>query len=192
MTDIKTQRKQFTKVSLPLIEVRRYLEPGPLVLVTSAWDGRTNIMTMNWHSMMEFTPALLGCVISSANHSFDMVRRSKECVINLPTTALIDEVVKIGNTTGDELDKFDKFGLTAVKAKKVKAPLIRECYANFECSLYDDSLVRKYNFFIWKVVAAHVAKSPKHPQTLHYMGEGEFMVSGKVISRKKYFRPGML
>jgi flavin reductase (DIM6/NTAB) family NADH-FMN oxidoreductase RutF len=53
-----------------LIEVRRYLEPGPLVLVSSFWEGKRNIMTMNWHTVMEFTPALLGCVISSANHSF--------------------------------------------------------------------------------------------------------------------------
>jgi len=180
------------KKNLPLIEVRRYLEPGPLVLVSSAWKGTRNIMTMNWHTMMEFTPALFGCVISSANHSFELVRRSGECVINLPTTALTEAVVGIGNTTGAEIDKFKEFGLTPEKASKVSAPLIRECYANFECRLYDRSLVGKYNFFIWEVVKAHVAVSPKHPQTLHYMGEGAFMVSGKIISRRKQFRPGMM
>lgn len=186
-------REQFVKKkNLPLIEVRRYLEPGPLVLVSSAWDGKRNIMTMNWHTCMEFTPALFGCVISSANHSFEMVRQSRECVINLPTSSMIEEVVGIGNSSGLEINKFDEFGLTAAKGSKVKAPLIRDCYANFECKLYDDSLVEKYNFFIWEVVKAQVAVSPKHPQTLHYMGEGEFMVSGKIISRKSKFRPGML
>ncbi len=186
------KRTHFRKKNLTLIEVRRYLEPGPLVLVSSAWKGRRNIMAMNWHTMMEFTPALFGCVISSANHSFEMVRESRECVINLPTTALTDEVVGIGNTSGDEIDKFEEFGLTAWKAKKVNAPLIKECYANFECRLYDDTFVEKYNFFIWKVVNAQVAVSPKHPRTLHYMGDGAFMVSSKVISRKSKFRPEML
>ena len=58
--------------------------------------------------------------------------------------------------------------------------------------LHDDGLVERYNFFIWEVVKAHVAASPKHPQTLHYSGDGVFMVSGKIISRWSQFRPEML
>ncbi len=185
-------KRHFQKHNLPVEKVRRYLEPGPIVLVSSGWKGRRNIMTMGWHTVMEFSPSLIGCVISAANHSFEMVHRSGECVINLPTTALTDQVIGIGNSTGAEIDKFDHFGLTADKAKKVKAPLIRECYANFECRLADDSLVDKYNFFIWEVVRAHVAVSPKHPQTLHYTGDGVFMVSGKIINRRRQFLPEML
>lgn len=173
------------KERFPVEKVRRYLEPGPIVLVSSAWKGEHNIMTMGWHTVMEFSPSLVGCIISSANHSFEMVRKSRECVINLPTTALTDEVVGIGTSTGAEIDKFEKFGLTADKAEKVKAPVIRECHASFECRLADASLVNKYNFFIWEVVSARVAASPKHPETLHYKGEGVFMVAGKIIHRRK-------
>lgn len=173
------------KRDFPVEKVRRYLEPGPIVLVSSAWKGKRNIMTMGWHTVMEFSPSLVGCIISSANHSFEMVRRSRECVINLPTTALTDEVVGIGTTTGAEIDKFEHFGLTADEADIVNAPLIRECHANFECKLFDARLVDKYNFFIWEVVSAHVATSPKHPETLHYKGEGAFMVAGKIIHRRK-------
>ena len=184
--------KHFKKKNLPPDKIRRYLEPGPIVLVSSAWKDQRNIMTMGWHTVMEFTPALIGCIISAGNHSFEMVRQSGECVINLPTTALTDAVVGIGNTSGSSIDKFNHFGLTAGKAAKVHAPIIRECYANFECRLADARLVNKYNFFIWEVVKAHVAGSPKHPQTLHYTGDGVFMVSGKVISRRKNFLPGVL
>lgn len=184
--------KQVEKRDFPVSQVRRYLEPGPIVLVSSKWKGKTNIMTMGWHTMMEFTPSLVGCVIASSNHSFDMIRKSGECVINLPPTALTDVVVKIGNTTGAEIDKFQEFGLTPDKAHKVNAPLIRECHAGFECRLYDDALIDKYNFFIFEIVKANVAVSPKHPETLHYTGDGVFMVSGKIISRKSLFRPGML
>lgn len=181
-----------SKRNFPVENIRRYLEPGPIVLVSSAWKGRRNIMTMGWHTVMEFSPSLLGCIISSANHSFDMVRRSRECVINLPTTALTDAVVGIGNSSGADIDKFAHFGLTAAKASKVDAPLVRECHANFECRLADDKLVKKYNFFIWEVVHAQVAVSPKHPQTLHYTGDGVFMVAGKTISRRSQFLPEML
>jgi flavin reductase (DIM6/NTAB) family NADH-FMN oxidoreductase RutF len=176
----------------PVSQVRRYLEPGPIVLVSSIWKGRTNIMTMGWLTVMEFTPSLVGCVIAGSNYSFQMILNSGECVINLPTTALTDIVVKIGNTSGAEIDKFEKFALTPDKAHKVKAPLIRECHANFECRLYDDALVDKYNFFIFEVVKANVAVSPRHPETLHYTGDGVFMVSGKIINRKSLFRPEML
>jgi flavin reductase (DIM6/NTAB) family NADH-FMN oxidoreductase RutF len=185
-------RRQFRKHNLPVENVRRYLEPGPIVLVSSAWNGHRNIMTMGWHTVMEFSPSLVGCVISSGNHSFEMVRKSGECVINVPTTALTGQVIGIGNSSGAEIDKFDHFGLTADKAEKVKAPLIRECYANFECRLADDSLVDKYNFFIWEVVKARAAVSPKYPQTLHYTGDGVFMVSGRIISRRRQFLPQML
>jgi flavin reductase (DIM6/NTAB) family NADH-FMN oxidoreductase RutF len=165
-----------SKNDLPVDQVRRYLEPGPIVLVSSRWRGKANIMTMGWHTVMEFTPSLVGCVIAGGNHSFEMIRRSGECVINLPTTALTDTVIRIGNVSGAAVDKFCEFGLSA---DTVGAPLIRECHANFECRLHDDALVDKYNFFIFEVVKAHVARAPKHPETLHYTGDGVFVVSGR-------------
>lgn len=176
------------KRDFPLSEIRQHLETGPIVLVSSAHEGQRDIMTMGWHMMMEFTPALFGCIISGANHSFKLIRQSRVCVINVPTEDLIDQVVGIGNSSGAEIDKFAAFGLTAVKAAKVKAPLIDECYASFECRLHDDSLIDSYGMFIWKVVKAHVAASPKAPRTLHYRGGGVFMVAGANISRRKKFR----
>ncbi|MGE3230133.1 MAG: flavin reductase family protein [Hyphomicrobium sp.] len=181
-----------TKRDFPVSNARRYLEPGPIVLVSSAWQGRTNIMTMGWHTVLEFSPSLIGCMIWEGNHSHEMIRESGQCVINLPTTALTDTVVRIGNTKGYEVDKFAHFGLTAEKAAKVGAPLIGECHANFECRIHDDALVARYNFFIFEVVKAHVAPSPKHPETLHYTGDGVFMVAGKIISRRAKFKPEML
>ena len=91
-------------------------------------------------------------MIAGGNHSFHMIRNSRECVINLPTTALTDHVVGIGNTSGRQIDKFAAFGLTAAEAHQVGAPLIRECHASFECRVYDDVLVDKYNFFIFEVL----------------------------------------
>ena len=88
------------KRDFPVSQVRRYLEPGPIVLVSSRWAGQSNIMTLGWHTVLEFTPSLVGCMISGGNHSFHMIRNSRECVINLPTTALTDQVVGIGNTSG--------------------------------------------------------------------------------------------
>jgi flavin reductase (DIM6/NTAB) family NADH-FMN oxidoreductase RutF len=180
------------KQEFPVGEVRRYLEPGPIVLVSSHWRGRSNIMTLGWHCVLEFSPSLVGCMISASNHSHDMVRKSRECVINLPTTALTDTVVGIGNCSGVDTDKFEKFNLTPLEATEVSAPLIAECHASFECRLHDGVLIGRYNFFIFEVMRAHVAARPKHPETLHYTGEGVFVVSGKAVSRRAQFSPGML
>jgi flavin reductase (DIM6/NTAB) family NADH-FMN oxidoreductase RutF len=184
--------RQPMRSDFPVSQVRRYLEPGPIVLVSSRWRGQANIMTLGWHTVMEFTPSLVGCMISGGNHSFRMIRDSGACVINLPTTRLTDAVVGIGNSSGAEIDKFQAFDLTAEDGEVVAAPLIRECHASFECRLHDDALVDRYSFFIFEVVKAHVAASPKHPETLHYTGDGVFMIAGKIISRRAQFRPEIL
>lgn len=184
--------RKISKSDFPVSKVRRYLEPGPVVLVTSAFEGRHDIMTMGWHTVMEFSPSLIGCVISSGNHSHQLIRKSRECVINLPTTNLADEVIGIGNTDGNTIDKFETFKLTAERATKVEAPLIAECHASFECRLSDDALLDRYDFFIFEVIKAHVAPSPKYPETLHYTGDGIFTLSGRTIDRHKDFRPEML
>src|SRR5262245_56906439 len=124
---------RYVKRDFPPADVRRFLEPGPIVLVSSAWKGENNIMTMGWHMIMGFEPSLIGCYIWTANHSFNMVRKSKECVINIPTADIATQVVGIGNCSGRDEDKFEKFKLTPLPGQKVKAPLIKECYANFEC-----------------------------------------------------------
>ena len=175
------------KCDFPVEDIRQLLEPGPVVLVSSAWQGRTNIMTMGWHTVIEFTPSLVGCVIAESNVSFDMVRRSRECVLNVPTLDLADTVVGIGNCDGDTIDKFARFKLTPQKAAKVAAPLIAECHASLECRIHNARLVKKYNFFILEVVKAHVAPAPKYPRTIHYRGQGQFVTAGPVINKSRNF-----
>lgn len=176
--------KSYRKQDFPVSDIRCFLEPGPIVLVSSAWEGRTNIMTMGWHMVMEFTPSLIGCYITDGNHSFEMIRRSRECVINIPELHLGEQVAGIGSTTGAEIDKFEEFGLTAQAGEVVGAPLIAECHANFECKVADTSLTGKYSMFVLEVVKARVAASPRYPKTIHYRGDGLFMVAGRNISLK--------
>jgi flavin reductase (DIM6/NTAB) family NADH-FMN oxidoreductase RutF len=168
----------YDKKDFPVDQIRRFLEPSPIVLVSSAWSGKTNIMTMGWHMVMGFSPSLIGCYIWEQNHSFEMVRRSRECVINIPTEDLAPKVVDIGNSSGRDVDKFEKFELSAVPGARVGAPIIGECYANFECKLVDSNLIGKYGLFVLEVVKAHAAMSPRYPRTIHYRGDGVFMISG--------------
>ncbi|WP_340121804.1 flavin reductase family protein [Methylobacter svalbardensis] len=169
------------KELFPLPKVYGLLEPGPVVLVTTAREGRANIMTLSWHTMLEFEPPLVGCVISNGNFTFESLKITKECVINIPTVELSKKVVDCGNTSGRTVDKFREFVLTPVGASCVTAPLIDECYANLECKVVDENLVIKYNFFILEVVKAWIDPQMKHPQTIHHLGDGAFMVAGETI-----------
>ena len=169
------------KKPFPLSRVYGLLEPGPVVLLSTARKGQANIMTLSWLTMMEFEPPLIGCVISGRNYSFDILKATRECVINIPTVELAEKVLAVGNCSGRKVDKFAAAGLTPVAAACVQAPLIDECYANLECRVADTRLVNKYNFFVLEVLKAWIDPKNKDPRTLHHRGNGAFMVAGETI-----------
>ena len=109
---------------LPLSEVYALLEPGPVVLLSTAKRNRPNVMTMSWHMMVEFEPPMVACICSGANYSFEALSTTSECVIALPARKLAAKVVKVGNCSGSDTDKFKTIGLTPLPASQVKAPLI--------------------------------------------------------------------
>ena len=169
------------KRPLALSNVYRLLEPGPVVLLTTAHRGASNVMTMSWHTMMEFEPPLVGCVVSENDFSFAALNSTRQCALNIPTAELATQVVGCGNSSGRQVDKFARFGLTPVPATAVVAPLIGECYAGLECRVVDARLKKRYNFFVLEVVQAWIDPACKAPRTLHHCGHGLFMVAGETI-----------
>ena len=169
------------KRTLPLSKVYGLIEPGPVVLLTTARRGRPNIMTLSWHTMMEFEPPLVGCVVSNRNYTFGILKATRECVVNIPTVELAGKVVACGNTSGKDCDKFAAFRLTPAPARRVTPPLIAECYANLECKVADTRMVGRYCFFVLEVVQAWIDPAVKHPRTIHHLGWGSFMVAGRTM-----------
>lgn len=167
--------------TLPLSKVYQLLEPGPVVFLTTSQRGQPNVMTMSWHTMMEFTPPLVGCVVSNGDFSFSALRATKECVIAIPPASLAKIVVKVGNCTGQDTDKFAAFGLTTRVAKSVAAPLIEECFANLECRVVNTRLVSQYNFFVLEVTKAWVNRDWAAQKTIHHRGYGTFSVDGRSL-----------
>jgi flavin reductase (DIM6/NTAB) family NADH-FMN oxidoreductase RutF len=172
------------KKSFPLSKVYGLLEPGPVILLTTARKKRSNIMAMSWHTMLEFEPPQVGCVISNGNYSFNLLKATKECVINIPTVEIAEKVVGCGNTSGRDTDKFKMFSFTPKPASKINAPLIDECFANLECKLINTRMVTKYCFFVLEVIKAWIDPSIKKPKTIHHLGSGNFMIAGERIKLK--------
>ncbi len=86
-------------------------------------------------------------------------------------------------TTGKEIDKFDRFGLTPLPASIVSAPPIKECYANIECRVVD--YIKQHNIFVLDDVKAWINKSHKGKRMLHARGDGTFIADGEIFKRRK-------
>jgi len=158
------------------------MEPGPVVLVVTRDGRKNNIMTISWTMVMDFTP-ILAITTGPWNYSFAALQKTKECVISIPAVDLLDKVVGAGTCSGADTDKFEKFGLTPVKGKHVRPPLIRECVANIECRVID--IVKKHNIVVLEGVAAHLNGSRKEKRTIHAIGDGTFVVDGRKLDRRK-------
>jgi flavin reductase (DIM6/NTAB) family NADH-FMN oxidoreductase RutF len=173
---------------LPLSKVYQLLEPGPVVLLTTAGRRGANVMAMSWHMMIEFEPPQLACVVSGYNFSFAALRGTGECVIAVPARKLAEKVVKVGNCSGRDVDKFAAFGLTKLPAARVAAPRVGECFANLECKVTDRGFVNKYNLFILEVLKAWIDPAQRKPKTVHHHGYGTFVVDGATIKLKSRMR----
>lgn len=158
------------------------VEPGPVVLVTTRNAGKSNIMAISWTMVLDFTP-LFALTTGEWNYSFAALKKTKECVIAIPTVDMLDRVVGIGTCSGADTDKFAKFGITAVKGKIVDAPLIMDCLANIECKVVD--FVARYNIVVLEGIAAHIDSRRKERRTLHAVGDGTFIADGRKFNRRK-------
>lgn len=158
------------------------IEAGPVVLITTNDGKRNNIMTISWTMVVDFTPTF-AITTGAWNYSFAALRKTKECVIAIPTVDMLDKVVGIGISTGADTDKFARFNLTPMAGKKVKAPLIRECLANIECKVVD--IVKKHNIVVLEGLAAHLDPLRKEKRAIHAVGDGTFIVDGRKLDRRK-------
>lgn len=167
---------------LPLSKAFTLMESGPVVLVTTHDGKKPNIMTISWTMVLDFTPRF-AITTGEWNHSFAALRKRRECVIAIPAVDLLDKVVGIGTCSGTDTDKFSRFGLTPVPARRVRPPRIRECVANIECEVVD--IVAKHDIVVLQALAACVETSRKEQRRLHAVGDGTFIVDGRRIDRRK-------
>ena len=162
-----------------------FIEPGPVVLITTSDGIRNNIMTLSWITVKEFTPEFI-FVTGPWNYSYKALVKKRECVISVPPLEIAEKVVRIGSCSGADADKFKKFGLTALKAGEVKAPLIKECIANIECRV--TAHIKKHNIFVLEALNAWAGKNIKNKKTFHAVGDGTFIADGRRFSHRKIMR----
>jgi flavin reductase (DIM6/NTAB) family NADH-FMN oxidoreductase RutF len=172
--------------SFPLDQAFTLLEPGPVTLVTTHDGEHDNVMTISWTMVLDFD-ARFAITTGPWNYSWNAIRKTRECVIAIPSSEMLDTVVGIGLCSGSDTDKFKKFGLVRRKASKVDAPLLDECLANIECRVVE--IIEAYGIVILEGMAAHVSSHRKGKSILHAIGDGTFTTDGTTLDRRTMMRP---
>ena len=180
-------------IEIPLSKANRLINHGPTVLVTSQSGDKPNVMTAAWQTPVSKNPPLVAVSIAPGRYSHQLIEESREFVINIPTHNLLREVQGCGKVSGRKVDKFEKFGLTSVPAFKVKTPLIKECIAHLECTLYDSIKVGDHTFFIGEILSASVEEDlyddflrveDLRAKTLHHLGSNTYTYPDKRIKAR--------
>ncbi len=165
-------------IELPIEKAFTLIEPGPVLLLTTHDKGKSNIMTITWHMVVDFTPRI-AITTGPWNFSYHALLNTKECTLCVPTIDLAQKTVQIGDCSGETIDKFKQFELTQLPASDVKAPLISECIANLECRVID--YVKPHGIFILQAVRAWIDPDKKDCRTFHAVGDGTFVGDGETI-----------
>lgn len=180
--DVATKTTEAEMESLELCKAFTLIEPGPVVLITTNDGTRNNAMVISWTMVQDFTP-VFALTTGPWNHSYAALEATRECVIAVPTVDLLDTVIGVGTTSGREIDKFEHFALTPVKASHVRAPLIRECLGNIECRVVD--IVDRHNIVILEGLAAYYDSARAEKRLLHAVGDGTFTADGERFDRRE-------
>jgi flavin reductase (DIM6/NTAB) family NADH-FMN oxidoreductase RutF len=146
------------KTEVKIGEAYSYI-PNLISLITSVDEtGKPNIMTAAWTIQLSTEPPLYGILISPKRYTYELITKTKEFVINIPTKNIKEKVMACGNTSGRNVDKFKQTGLTPIPAKKVKAPWIKECIIHLECKLVDQHPCGDHTLLVGEIQTAYIDK----------------------------------
>ena len=159
-----------------------YIEPGPLVLVTTFDGERNNVMTISWTMAIDFAQHIV-LTTGPWNHSFTTLLETRECVVCIPPASMLETSVRIGLVSGAEVDKFERFGLSALPAQTVKAPLLDGCIACLECKMTD--YIDRYGFIILEVTRVVENSNCIDRRIIHAKGDGTFTADGESFNYRE-------
>jgi flavin reductase (DIM6/NTAB) family NADH-FMN oxidoreductase RutF len=171
----------------------RLLHPMHTVLVSSVGRrGKPNIITLAWAMPTSISPPLLAISVSPRRYSYSLIEKTKEFVVNIPTMDILRETFFCGVVSGRERDKFKETGLTALPARKVRPPIIKECVAHLECKLHSQFQTGDHTIFIGEVIEAYANKGAftkkyniKKAKMIMHLGGNEFATLEPKVSKPK-------
>jgi len=177
------------KIEIPLDKANRIINSGQVILVSCAFEKRANIITLAWNMPLSHKPPLMAVSLTRKRFSYDLIKKSSEFVVNVPSIDLFEEMFYCGTHSGKDVDKFKETDLTAQKANRLThAPLIKECIGHLECRLKDEKEVGDHVLLIGDIVYASAEKGlfdekwkVDKVKLIYHLGDKFFTTSEKEI-----------
>ena len=171
------------KVQVPLSSSYRLLHPRLVVLVSCVDKaGKTNVITLAWSMPVSINPPIVAISIAPKRYSHQLIEKTREFVVNVPTMDIVRETLFCGRRSGKTYDKFKETRLTPLPAKMVQPPIIKECVAHLECKLHQQITVGDHTLFIGRVLTAYVDDGVfdnkfdlKKVKPIYHMGGDDFV-----------------
>jgi flavin reductase (DIM6/NTAB) family NADH-FMN oxidoreductase RutF len=162
--------------------------PRHTVLVTCGGKDRKNIITIGWSMPVSINPPMIAISVHPRRYSYELIRDSKEFVVNVPTAELKDATLHIGKTSGRGHDKFSELGLTPISGKTVSTPAIKECVASLECKLVNEIKTGDHFIFIGEVTAAYYTEGMYDRKyalglqpLIYHLGGNDFSQASQIV-----------
>ena len=130
-----------------------FIYPIPAVMVTSGDMKKSNIMTVAWTGIINTNPAMCYISVRPERYSYNLIKESKEFVINLTNEKLAYATDWCGVKSGKNIDKFKEMKLTKEKANHVKCPIIKESPVAVECKVKEIVELGSHHMFIAEVLS---------------------------------------
>lgn len=177
------------RVPVELRRAYRLLNHGPVVLVTSAAAGRTNVMPAAWVMPIDFEPPLVAAVVAEGTATRELVDASGELGLSIPPASMLDAVYEAGQVDGREVDKWTRFGFRPAPASRIAAPLVEGCLGWLECRVVERALAETMDLLVCEAVAAWADDDvfrdgewrfdDPDRRSVHHVAAGRFFVAGE-------------
>ena len=138
--------------------------PKVAVIVTASAGGKDDAMTAAWHSSISFRPPIYGIAIAPKRFTYQLIMESREFGVNFIPLKKASIAAVVGGTSGQQIDKFEKFSIKKEKPLKTTAPILRDAYAAYECKLLDSKSYGDHMWIVGEIVAVHFLKEAFTPE----------------------------
>ncbi len=138
------------------------LVPNPVVMLSCGGGKekiRPNIVTVAWAGIVNTEPPMLSVSIRPERLSHEIIMKTREFVVNIPSVSLAKVVDWCGMKSGRDVDKFAEMRLTSLPAEQVSCPIIADCPINIECKVAKVIPLGTHDMFIAKIVAVQIAEN---------------------------------
>jgi len=129
--------------------------PKVAAIVTASARGRDDAMTAAWHSSISLMPPLYGVAVTSKRFTYQLIMESREFGINFIPLEKASLAAAVGGTSGQRMDKFERFAIKKERPLKTAAPILADAYAAYECKLVDSKPYGDHIWIVGEIVAVH-------------------------------------